>query len=56
MRPRECDNDECDEEENGWVHAEGCEPMEILSYEELMRRVYEAPPTSFMRYVAKGMT
>lgn len=55
MRPRECDNDECDEEESGWVHAEGCEPMEPLSYEELMRKVHSAPPNSFMKYAAGGM-
>ena len=56
MRPRECDNDECDEEEEGWVHAEGCDPMKPLTYEELMHRVHDAPPTSFLAYMdRKGM-
>lgn len=56
MRPRECDNDECDEEESGWVHAEGCEPMIPLTYDELMRRVHALPPdsSSFLAYMNRN--
>ena len=55
MRPHECDNDECDEEESGWVHVEGCEPMPPLTYGELMQRVHALPPDSsnFLAYMAQ---
>ena len=36
MVPRECDNDDCDYNDCGrWEHVEGCEPMPMLTEQEL---------------------
>ena len=33
MIPRECDNDDCDDDNGRWVHVEGCEPAFPLTPE-----------------------
>lgn len=57
MTPRECDNDDCDDEDGKWVHAEGCEPTFPLSGEEMRAAVLARRPRrgSFLEYMLAAM-
>lgn len=57
MIPRECDNDDCDDDQGRWAHVEGCEPTFPLSRE----RVHElltvaAPEGSLLQMMQRAMT
>lgn len=50
MIPRECDNDDCEDEGGRWLHVEGCEPMPPLTEKKVqeLRRVAAERPGSLL--------
>lgn len=60
MRPRDpmCDNDDCYEDENGWVHVGDCvadgEPL--MTLEEARTMIDAAPKGSFLAMYGPSLT
>lgn len=56
MIPRECANDDCDDDGGRWVHVEGCEPAFPLSQERVRELLTKAAPEgSLLQMMQRAM-